>query len=77
MLVTVGRRQCSTTHPSIEVKNQSVLATRGEEQTTMVGEKESPASEAGRLMATTFKRRRNRVVMVGDTFLRGMEASIC
>lgn len=58
---------------SIKVKKwYAVLATGEEEQTPIAEEEVPPAPKTGRLLATTSKRRRCRVV-VGDSLLRGEE----
>lgn len=43
----------------------------------MDDEEEPFAPSAGKLMATADERRRQRLLVVGDFLLRGMEASIC
>uniref|UniRef100_A0A8C8RI01 C2H2-type domain-containing protein n=1 Tax=Pelusios castaneus TaxID=367368 RepID=A0A8C8RI01_9SAUR len=74
-LVTSGSRQCSTPAPippSVVVKNRYAALQTGDDM-----EEEKPCTpEVGRITTITPRRKR-RVVVVGDSLLRGMEAPIC
>ncbi|XP_075769327.1 uncharacterized protein LOC142821635 isoform X1 [Pelodiscus sinensis] len=79
-LVTFGSRQCSTPAPNpstVLLHNRYTLLSAGDKESPPTVEETRPCTTKVEQSPATTARRKRRVVVVGDSLLRGTEAPIC